>query len=57
MLYRRLYQLCIDIRGQDMVEYALMAAGFAMASAAFIPNLYPAFSLQFSKVINALPVP
>jgi Flp pilus assembly pilin Flp len=56
VLYRRLYKLWTDVGGQDMIEYALLAAGFAMASAAFIPNLYPSFSLQFSRVLNALPL-
>jgi len=37
-----------------MVEYALMAAGFALATVAFIPNLQPMLSAQFSRIVNVL---
>lgn len=56
VLLHRLLNLWKDTLGQDLIEYALMAAGFAMATAAFIPNLQPALSEQFSKIINVLNV-
>lgn len=55
-MLNRLLNLWKNTIGQDMIEYALAAAGFAMATAAFIPNLQPALSTQFSKIINVLNV-
>ncbi len=43
-------QVCRDLRGQDMIEYALMAGAVALASAAFIPNIAGSLSTIFSKV-------
>jgi pilus assembly protein Flp/PilA len=47
VVWRRVFR---DLRGQDMIEYALMAGAVALASAAFIPDLTASFSTVFSKV-------
>ena len=43
-------RICRDLRGQDLIEYALMAGAVALASAAFIPNITGNLSTIFSKV-------
>jgi len=49
----RLYR---DLRGQDMIEYALMAAFVAVASAAVLPSATPSISTVLSKVGSVLAV-
>lgn len=49
----RLYR---DLRGQDMIEYALMAALVAVASAAVLPSATPSISTVLSKVGSVLSV-
>jgi pilus assembly protein Flp/PilA len=49
----RLYH---DRRGQDMIEYALMAAFIAVASAAVLPEATPSISTVLSKVGSVLTV-
>jgi len=47
-----------ETRGQDMIEYALMAAVVAVAVGAILPPVAPAISTVFSKirsVLNATP--
>ena len=39
-----------DTRGQDMIEYALMAAFVAVAAVAALPGLSTSISTIFSKV-------
>lgn len=39
-----------DTRGQDMIEYALMAAFVAVAAVASLPGLSTSISTIFSKV-------
>jgi Flp pilus assembly pilin Flp len=42
-----------DRRGQDMIEYALLAAAIAIVVAGFLPTtLMPDVSTVFSKVIS-----
>ncbi len=43
-----------DPRGQDMIEYALMAAFVAVASAAVLPSATPSISTVLSKVGSVL---
>jgi len=43
-----------DVRGQDMIEYALMAAFVAVASAAVLPSISPGISTVFSKITSVL---
>ena len=40
--------------GQDMIEYALMAAAVAVASAAVIPSATASISTIFSKIGSVL---
>jgi Flp pilus assembly pilin Flp len=42
-----------DVQGQDMIEYALMAASIAVVIAGFLPPaVMPAVSTIFSKIIS-----
>ena len=52
-VWARLYR---DLRGQDMIEYALMAAFVAVASAAVLPSATPSISTVLSKVGSVLSV-
>ncbi len=46
-------RLWTDVRGQDMIEYALLAAAIAIIVAGFLPPaVMPAVSTIFSKVIS-----
>jgi pilus assembly protein Flp/PilA len=50
-----LSRLVHDERGQDMIEYALMAATIAVAVAAIFPqSIAPNISTIFSKVSSSL---
>lgn len=47
-------QLATDSRGQDLVEYALMAAFVAVAAGAIFPStLMPGVSTIFSKISSS----
>ncbi len=39
-----------DTRGQDLIEYALMAGFVAVAAGAIMPNVATSISIIFSKV-------
>ena len=56
--WRRVYapELCRNVRGQDMIEYALMAGFVAVASAAVMPGPSAGISTVFSKVSSVLAV-
>lgn len=55
MITRRLCLLWRDRRGQDMIEYALMAAFLTVAVAAFFPtDIAPNISSVFSRVVYYL---
>jgi Flp pilus assembly pilin Flp len=46
-------QLLLDNRGQDMIEYALLAASIAVVIAGFLPpTIMPAISTIFSKIVS-----
>ena len=49
-----LWKVCRDPRGQDMIEYALMAGVVALACAAATPHITGSFSMIFSKIGSAL---
>ena len=52
-LHKRIRGLAGDVRGQDMVEYALLAAAIAVTVYAFLPQtVMPTVSSIFSKVIS-----
>jgi len=40
-----------DARGQDMIEYALMAAAVAVGTGALLPTVTASISTVFSKVV------
>lgn len=45
--------LWLNVLGQDMIEYALMAAAIAVVVAGFLPPaLMPTVSSIFSKVVS-----
>jgi pilus assembly protein Flp/PilA len=43
-----------DSRGQDLIEYALMAGIIAVAAGAVIPGVSPGISSVFSKVASVM---
>lgn len=43
-----------DQRGQDLIEYALMAGFVAVAAGAVMPNVATSISQIFSKVASVL---
>ena len=52
-LFRTVRWLWLDLRGQDMIEYALLAASIAVVVAGFLPPaVMPAISTIFSKIIS-----
>jgi pilus assembly protein Flp/PilA len=48
-LYRRL-RIFADTRGQDLIEYALMAGFVAVAAGAIMPNVATSISTIFSQI-------
>jgi Flp pilus assembly pilin Flp len=47
------YRLWTDVRGQDMIEYALLAAALAIVVAGFLPpTIMPSVTVIFSKVVS-----
>ena len=44
----------VDTRGQDLVEYALLAGFIAVAAGVFIPNVSNSMSTIYSKVASRL---
>jgi Flp pilus assembly pilin Flp len=53
-LYYGAYRIWRDVRGQDMIEYALLAAALAVTVAGFLPTtLMPAVSTIFSKIVSS----
>jgi len=52
-LHAMAHRLWSDVRGQDLIEYALLAATLAVVVAGFLPpTIMPAVSTIFSKVIS-----
>lgn len=43
-----------DTKGQDLIEYALMAGFVAVAAGAIMPNVATSISTIFSKVANTM---
>ena len=43
-----------DTRGQDLIEYALMAGFVAVAAGAFMPNISSSISTIFSQIASVL---
>jgi len=52
---KHLRSLWRNRRGQDMIEYSLLAAFIAVAAAAFLPPaIAPAISAVFSKIVTTM---
>jgi pilus assembly protein Flp/PilA len=51
---RLLLRLWIDRRGQDLIEYALMAGFVAVAAGAIMPGVADSISTIFSKVSSTM---
>ncbi len=49
-------QLWLDCRGQDLIEYSLMAGFVATAAGAIMPGIASQIGLIFSAVSSALTV-
>ena len=45
-----LYRLAKDVRGQDLIEYALMAGVVAAAAGFFVPGVTTGISTIFSQI-------
>ena len=46
--------LCRDNRGQDLIEYALMAGFVAVAAGAIMPGVSTSISTIFSKIASVM---
>jgi pilus assembly protein Flp/PilA len=55
-LYLSLNNLVNDERGQDMVEYALLAGFIAVAAGAILPGISTSLSTIFSKMASVTSV-
>ncbi len=51
-LYSLILKLARDERGQDMVEYALLAGFIAVAAGAILPGISGSISTIFSKMAS-----
>jgi pilus assembly protein Flp/PilA len=47
-------QLIKDTRGQDLIEYALMAGFVAVAAGAIMPGVATSISTIFSKIASVM---
>ena len=50
----RLFLLWTDAKGQDLIEYALLAGFVAVAAGAIMPNVASSLSTIFSKVSSEM---
>ncbi len=55
-LYSLILKLARDERGQDMVEYALLAGFIAVAAGAILPGISDSISTIFSKMASLVSV-
>ena len=46
----RIWPLMSDDRGQDMIEYAMLAGFIAVAAGAFLPGVANSLNIIFSRV-------
>jgi len=49
-----LKNLVLNIKGQDLIEYALMAGFVAVAAGAIMPNVANSISLIFSSIASVM---
>ena len=48
------FQIWKDTRGQDLIEYALMAGFVAVAAGAIMPGVASSISTIFSKIASVM---
>lgn len=53
-IYNLLLNLKRDTKGQDLIEYALMAGFVAVAAGAIMPGVATSISTIFSKVASVM---
>jgi Flp pilus assembly pilin Flp len=53
-IVNHLRRLAAETRGQDLIEYALMAGFVAVAAGAIMPNVASSISTIFSQVSSVL---
>lgn len=53
-LYIKLTQMLKNQKGQDLIEYALMAGFVAVAAGAIMPGVATSISTIFSKVASVM---
>ena len=55
-MHKLIHKLLIwkDTKGQDLIEYALMAGFVAVAAGAIMPGVATSISQIFSKVVSVL---
>jgi Flp pilus assembly pilin Flp len=51
---QKLKNLVRNIKGQDLIEYALMAGFVAVATGAIMPNVANSISLIFSQIASVM---
>ena len=51
---KKFFRILKDKRGQDLIEYALMAGFVAVAAGALMPNVASSISVVFSKINSLL---
>jgi pilus assembly protein Flp/PilA len=51
---KKFFRILKDKRGQDLIEYALMAGFVAVAAGALMPNVASSISTVFSKINSLL---
>ena len=57
LLTRLLIRLCKDQRGQDLIEYALLAAAIVIVVAGFLPpQILPSVSTIFFKITSGMAI-
>jgi Flp pilus assembly pilin Flp len=50
----RVRNLARNVKGQDLIEYALMAGFVAVAAGALMPNVASSISTVFSKISSVM---
>lgn len=53
-LYLRMTRLVQNVKGQDLIEYALMAGFVALAAVTMIPGIASSINVVFSKVNSVM---
>jgi Flp pilus assembly pilin Flp len=54
LVHSSLHRLAKDVRGQDLIEYALMAGFVAVAAGAIMPGVATSISTIFSSVASVM---